>query len=313
MGATVALTGASGFVGRTVAQRLLAGRCAVRALLRRSDADLEDAGVTAVRGALEDPSSLERLVAGADVVVHCAGAVKATDAAAFEAVNAEGTARLVAAAAGAQQRPRFLLVSSLAARQPSVSAYAASKRGAEDALQRGGTDLDWCIVRPPGVYGPGDRATLPLFRQLDRGVLLAPAVPGARFSLLHVHDLGGAIEWLLSQPRWDGSVLEVDDGRHGGYGWSDLADAASRHLGRRVRRIAVPYGVLRLPAALNQHLARARGRASNFTPGKLRELYHPDWVARPSSGPLLADWQAEFAFETGFPATLEWYRRRGWM
>jgi nucleoside-diphosphate-sugar epimerase len=313
MGTTVALTGASGFVGRAVAQRLLAGRYAVRALSRRADPDLEEAGVEAERGALEDQSSLERLVAGVDIVVHCAGALKASDNRAFAAVNTEGTVRLVNVAAAAPQRPRFLLISSLAARQPAVSAYAASKRGAEETLRRGDTNLDWCIVRPPGVYGPGDRATLPLFRQLERGLLLSPAVRGARFSLLHVHDLAGAIERLLSRPRWDGAVLEVDDGRHGGYGWSDLADAASRHLGRRVRRIAVPYGVLRLPAALNQHLARARGQPSIFTPGKLRELYHPDWVARSSPGPLLADLQAEFAFETGFPNTLEWYRRRGWM
>lgn len=313
MAGTVALSGASGFVGRTVTQRLLARGWRVTVLLRGPDRELEEAGVSPVRGSLEDRHSLERLVSGAGLVVHCAGAVKAKDTAAFEAVNVLGTARLAAAAAAAPQRPRFLLISSLAAREPSVSAYAASKRRAEQELERYGAGLDRCVLRPPGVYGPGDRATLPLFRQLARGFLLTPAVRGARFSLLHVQDLASAVERLLCRPRWDYSVMEVDDGREGGYDWTDLADAASRHLGRQVRRIAVPRGLLWLPAELNQRFAKARGRAAYFTPGKLRELYHPDWVARAASNRLLADWQARVTFETGFPLTLEWYRKHGWI
>lgn len=311
------MTGASGFVGGALAERLLAGGWGVRALVRRPDAEaaqaLERRGAVLVSGALEDPDSLERLVAGADTVVHAAGLVKARDRAEFLAVNLEGTRRMVEAALAAEPRPRFLLISSLAAREPEVSAYAASKRAGEELLAEAGAGLERCVLRPPGVYGPGDRVTLTLFRQLWHGFLLTPAGRRGRFSLLHVQDLAAAIERLLAGGGWDGGILELDDGREGGYGWTDLAEAAGRHLGRRVRLVSVPLGLLWLPAKLNQRLQRSLGRASVFTPGKLRELFHPDWVARASPDSPLGDWQARFTFESGFPATLEWYRARDWL
>ena len=285
----------------------------MRALLRRPAADLEAMGATAVPGAMERRDSLDRLLEGADAVVHCAGLVKARGDDEFSAVNVDGTARIAEAAAACGRPPRVLLMSSLAAREPGISPYAASKRGAEKALAAQGGALEHCSLRPPGIYGPGDRATLPLFRQLARGLLFVPNVPGARLSLLYVQDLAAIVERLLARSDWGGRILEVDDGRDGGYGWPDLANAAGRHLGRPVRQVAVPRWLLWGPAQVNQWVARARGRATFFTPGKLREFFHPDWVARTASDGPLGDWRPRFTFETGFPATLEWYRAEGWL
>jgi nucleoside-diphosphate-sugar epimerase len=313
MAGTVALTGANGFVGRALTQHLLARGWQVRALLRRPAPDLAAMGAVPVPGALEERESLDRLVEGADAVVHCAGLVRARNRSEFMVVNAEGTARAADAAAARPQPPRFLLISSLAAREPSISAYAASKRDAEAALAAHGGVLEHCAVRPPAIYGPGDRATLPLFRQLARGFLFVPRVPRARLSLLHVADLAAAVERLLAANSWAGRVYEVDDGRVGGYGWSDLVDLAGRHLGRPVRRVAVPRSLLWAPAQISQWLSGAFGRATYYSPGKLNEFFHPDWVARPSADGPLGDWRARFTFETGFPATLEWYRAQGWL
>ena len=312
----VAITGATGFIGRTVALHLLDKGYKVVALARRPDRALEQAGATLVQGALEDRDSLNRLVAQARTVVHCAGAIKASSEAAFHEINAAGTARLAAAAHSTPQselgRRRFLLISSLAAREPGLSAYARSKRQGEDGLaQEDG--LERCVLRPPAVYGPGDRATLALFRQMARGWLMTPRVPDGRFSLLYVQDLAAAVEHLLRQSSWGSSLLELDDGRQGGYDWPALAAIASRHLGRPVRVLAVPFGMLWLPAELHRWLARAVGYAPVLTPGKLRELYHPDWVARGGFSQLLADWHAEVDFEAGFPRTLSWYLDQGWI
>jgi hypothetical protein len=142
---------------------------------------------------------------------------------------------------------------------------------------------------------------------------MTPRVPNGRFSLLYVQDLAAAVEHLLRQSSWGSSLLELDDGRQGGYDWPALAAIGSRHLGRPVRRLALSFGMLWLPAQLNRWLARAVGYAPVLTPGKLRELYHPDWVARDGSSQLLADWHAEVDFEAGFPRTLSWYRDQGWI
>src|SRR5690606_32228931 len=153
-------------------------------LTRRAGALDPTPGVEPISGDLGSDTALAALVQGVDVVVHCGGLVAARSAAEFHRVNAEGTARLLRAAAAAG-RPRFLLISSLAAREPQLSPYAVSKRQAEEILRRQAGGLAWQALRPPVVYGPGDRATLPLFRQFDRGLVLHPSGNG-RFSMLYV-------------------------------------------------------------------------------------------------------------------------------
>jgi 2-alkyl-3-oxoalkanoate reductase len=314
MKAPVAVTGASGFVGRAVVRRLLETGWPVRVLIRRSAPALEHPAVVPVQGSLEDEASLQRLVAGAAAVVHCAGLVAAPDAAAFSQVNVSGSARLFAAAAAVPSGPRILLLSSLAAREPRLSAYAQSKRAAEERLwQVADRGIEACALRPPAVYGPGDRATLPIFRQLRRGFLFVPGVTEARFSLLYVHDLADAVAHLLATAGWRRSILELDDGQEGGYRWVDLAEIAGRQLGRRVRTIALPRSVLWPVAALGELGGAALGRAPRLSSGKLRELFHDDWVARPTRPSPLQGWSPHTTFATGFGQTLAWYRQERWL
>ena len=320
MSRIVALTGASGFIGGHVAAALAAAGWRVRALVRRPGAGLPD-GVVAVPGALEDSASLDTLVAGAQAIVHCAGLVVATDTAAFDAVNRGGTARLVAAAARqAPPSPRFVLMSSLAAREPELSAYAASKRAAERELARHGAghsaghgaELVWTVLRPPAVYGPGDRATLGFFRQFQRGVAVLPGA-GGRLSLIHAHDLTAAVVALLDSPGHDGATLEVHDGQAAGYGWRDVAAAAGRALGRRVICVPLPRLALAPFVAVNAVARRAFGRAPQLTPDKLRELYHPDWVCRENPLAGTTGWTPALTIDRGFADTLAWYRAQGWL
>ena len=156
-------------------------------------------GWTPCKASLDDAASLRRLVEGTRAVVHCSGSHSGTPAQRFHRVNVAGTARLVSVTAESQARPRVLLMSSLAAREPAVSPYAASKRGGEEALFREAQGLEHLCLRLPAVYGPGDRATLALFRQLNRGLAVLPAPLDNRFSLLYIQDLVGLVERLLQR------------------------------------------------------------------------------------------------------------------
>ena len=308
----VALTGGTGFIGRRVVARLLDRGWRVRVLARRPEPWLAQAGAEVVAGALENRASLEALVASAQAVVHCAGAISARSRNQFVQVNRDGTAALAAVIAAEPKPPRLLLMSSLAAREPDLSPYAASKRMAEDAArQMLAGRADFCIVRPPAVYGPGDRATLPVFRQIRKGLLFVPAAK-ARFSLLYVDDLAEIVAGLLEAPPWDGAILEPDDGS-GGYSWADLARIAGGHLDRRVRTVPIPWLALWLPAACAELLGVALPRAPLLTLGKLRELYHSDWTCRARGGVPLPACSPRVTFDNGFAATLAWYMQRKWL
>lgn len=306
----VAITGGTGFIGRCIVQRLLRDGWRVRALARRPDS--APGGVEVIRGSLEDGASLRALVEAADAVVHCAGAIRACSKEAFVRVNRDGTLRLAEAVAAQPRPPRLLLMSSIAARAPEVSPYAATKRMAEDVVRRTlGDHAEFCIVRPPAVYGPGDRATLPIFRQIQRGLLLVPACDG-RFSLLYVEDLADIVARLLDAPVWQGEIIEPDDGR-GGYCWTDLARIAGAHLNKPIRTVPVPRLALWLPAALTQAMGALLRRAPMMSLGKVRELYHADWVCRSPSEMLSLAAPGRIAFDSGFATTLAWYRQRGWL
>jgi 2-alkyl-3-oxoalkanoate reductase len=310
----VAVTGASGFIGRALVGRLSRSGFRVRALCRRPDPGLDETGVETVLGALEDSRSLQRLLDGAEAVVHAAGAVRARSRREFEAANRGGTASVVAALLSGTRPRRLILVSSLAAREPTLSAYAQSKRMAEQEVEACRSQLlDFCILRPPAVYGPGDRATLPIFRQLARRFLLIPTPSDARFSLLFVQDLAGLVERLLDVRRWDGITLEPDDGRPGGYAWHDLAAIAGRSLGSPVRTLSLPGPSVWLAAGLGEAFAALRGRPATLGFGKLRELRHRDWVCRPVEFVALDEWTSRTQFEDGFACTLAWYKGNGWL
>lgn len=310
MSTLVGLTGATGFVGGHIATALLEHGDRVRALVRRDDRTLRDRGVELLLGDLDsDPAPL---LQGTDAVVHVAGAVRAANAQVFQAVNVEATGRLATAAARHGVRS-FVLISSLAARLPTISPYAASKAAGETALLANAGDMRVTIIRPPAVYGPGDRATLPLIRGLARGLLVHPGHVAARFSLLYAPDLAKLVPPLLAHAPAQATILEPDDGHAGGYAWRDLAAIAEAKLGRPVRTVRLPRTPLALLAWAAEGFGRYSARAPILSRGKVAELYHRDWVSDTRANGEAAGWPPRLAFGDGLIATLAWYRRAGWL
>lgn len=297
-----AVTGGTGFLGRAVVARLRAGGWRVRLLTRRPGGEDADA----VAGSLEDEAALTALVAGSDLVVHCAGLTKARTGADFHKVNAVGAVRLGSAIRRAAPRARIVAVSSLAAREPALSPYAASKAAGEQALLEQAGAGDWMVLRPCALYGPGDAATLPVFRAAQMPLVPIPPQPAARLALLHVDDAAAAVLAAAAAPQ-RGAVWEVGDGC---LGWDGIARAAARALGRDAAVLPVPRWLL---AGL-MGLARRLGAVSPFaSPGKLAELLHADWTCAPDRLPPPALWRPTIGLPDGFAATVAWYRAHKWL
>ena len=300
---TLAVTGATGFVGARLLDRALAAGHQVRALARRPQPERD--GVEWVAGSLEDEASLAALCAGADAVIHAAGVLKARDAAGFEAGNVTGTRAMLAAAeaAGAE---RFVHVSSLAAREPGLSQYGESKARSEARVNVSG--LAHAIVRPPAVYGPGDRETLELFKMARRGLVLLP--PRGRLSLIHADDLADLLLALADPAAPNGLTVEPDDGRAGGWSHEDFAAMLGAAVGRQVTTVAAPAPLLRGAARLDRLL---RGDNAKLTPDRASYFCHPDWVVHPERAVAEALWRPQIATPEGLAATARWYEAEGWL
>ncbi|MGH8220695.1 MAG: NAD-dependent epimerase/dehydratase family protein [Steroidobacteraceae bacterium] len=312
MSALAAVTGGTGFLGRYIVTALAAAGWRVRILARRPQTHPQLAGVPLeiVSGDLSDRSALATLVDGADVVIHAAGLIKARSSDAFRAVNTEGTATLAAAVSSINPRARVLLVSSLAAREPQLSAYAESKRAAEERLRAIlGSRTDWTIVRPCVIYGPWDRETLVVFRAAALRVVPRPRLAGARVALIHATDAATAIVTLAAQGR-TGSVLEITDERFDGYTWNEILSAAQTALDRKLLAVPVPAPLLKAAAALNAAAAWMLNRPPMLTPGKIREMLHADWGSTLARQPPRELWRPAIGLARGLRDTLSWYGDR---
>lgn len=309
----VALTGGTGFIGLHAVRGLVAAGYRPRLLVRRLPvhAAWADLRFEVEVGDLADERALRRLTDGADAVLHLAGAIKARDRAAFMAANADGT-EAVARAAVRAGVGRFVLVSSLAAREPHLSDYAASKREAEARLERLLPSPRRVVLRPAAVYGPWDRETFQVFRlaQLGFAPVLGPS--NARLGLIEVSDVVAAVLAALDG-EGAGGTFALDDGREGGHGWSDLVGAASAAVGRPVRAVRIPPTVLRAVAAINGAAGRLLGATPMLTPGKAREILHPDWTAGREGFERASRWRARVDLASGFAAAAAWYRTAGWL
>lgn len=310
----VAITGITGFVGRHVAQALFERGTPVRGLVRSSAKarTLSQPGLELVEGSLSDEQALARLCANATCLVHCAGAVAAEDAKAFFRVNADGTKAVLTAARKAGVS-NVVHVSSLAARAPELSAYAASKQQSEEVARQVCGGMSLYILRPPAVYGPGDRATLPLISALTRPVVVLPGRPNTRLSLIYARDLAAAVAVLALEEGIAPGTYEMSDGQPSGYSLADLVAIASEVTGRRQRLLYIPESLLSVPAWIGGAVSSFLHSPRMLTPGKVRELYHLDWVAQE---PLLEHsgrWRPEVSFKEGLALTLAWYHEQGWL
>lgn len=299
----VAVTGATGFIGSNLIHGLIAAGYSVRALTRRPRRNTEN--LEWITGTLDDVPSLNQLVSGAIAVIHCAGRVRGASPEDFLRTNLTGTINILQAVKNtAIDPPRFLLVSSLAAREPQLSWYANSKAQAEHYLIENATSLRWVIFRPTAVYGPGDREMAPLFAATRRGLLPLAGVRSARFGLLYVEDFTKAVLCWLASKNPPGGIYELDDGTPGGYDHDTVKEIASRVWGRPVFSVPVSGALIAAVAAVNLRLAKMLGYSPMLTPGKVRELQHTNWVCDNRALTEAFGWQPQTRLPEGLPRAL---------
>lgn len=308
----VAVTGATGFVGRHLVAALAQAGWQVRLLMRRDPVVSQWRGIAPqiIAGDLRDAAALDALVDGVDRVVHVAGLIKAARRETFFDVNVTGSVLLAEAIARRAPAAQLLHVSTMAAREPQLSDYSASKRAGEDAVRRI-LSTRATVIRPPAVYGPGDPESLVFFK-LARGRRVPLAgPPGGRAALIHVADLVSLMTAMLESP--DGGVWYAADARPGGYTWREVFSAAAVAVGNPGAKLFDAPAALLRTVALAGDVGKLFGSANMLNSLKLRELRHADWSVPAAQWARPAGWSPRFDIAAGFADAVAWYRNAGWL
>jgi nucleoside-diphosphate-sugar epimerase len=304
----VAVTGASGFLGAALLDHLVAAGATPVALVR-DPARLSRKDVDIVIGDLDDEPALDRLAAGADALIHLAGVTHARRRDDYQRVNVDGAAR--AARAARRSGARFAHASSISARAPAASPYAASKLAGEQAIAAESAGGRWIAVRLPAIYGPRDRATLPFFKLVGGGLALEPATASpARASLLYVEDAAAAM--IAAALLSDGcGVFDAADDTTGGRSWREIGATLAAGMGVTARALRVPRPIVAAGYLAQRAADAIARRAPSTREGQVAEFFHDDWTAHPPFLSDVAPWRAKTRLDAGFAKTLSWYQEHG--
>jgi dihydroflavonol-4-reductase len=334
----VLVTGASGFIGRHLVRRLIDLGCRVSCLVRATSCidELRSAGAQLVTGDVTDPADIGRALAvsQARIVFHLAGLLKALRTDDFLRVNAGGVESVAAACANRTDKPVLVVVSSLATAGPCavdrprvesdaptpVSAYGCSKLAGEQAAARYAGVVPISIVRPPIVFGPGDRGMIEMFRPIARwGIHAVPGRGERCFSLIHVADL---VEGLLL-------VAEKGERLHPnglpGQGvyfmatedeltYTELGQAMAIALGKkRATVVHLPGPLVKLVGLCGDAMTWIRQRPAWVNSDKMSEALAGSWMCSSAKARTQLGWSPAATLAKRLYETAQWYRQDGWL
>jgi len=324
----ILVTGATGFIGRTLVLRALQDESVSEVIAPvRSEEKLR---AQLAREGVLDLSKLQIIEAEAphwhfgrvgpiDRVVHCAGVLFGRSRDEYFRVNVDGTLRLLASVPG---DPATIVLSSQSAGGPTpeghqvkkldhpdrpLSWYGESKLHMERAVREAGHH-HVRFLRAPMVLGPGDQATLPLFRMVRGKIWTKPGRELKHFSWISSDDLADAIDaWFergdqlnIAHVTSPGTITDAE-----------LMLTAGKVSGRQGKLLHVPQFLLKPVAFASKFIPAIGEKVPSLTADRAREIWPNRWVIDPDPFHAAAGWRGRATLEDTLARTLAWFRREG--
>jgi nucleoside-diphosphate-sugar epimerase len=310
---SVLITGANGFVGARMCRRFLDEGFRVIAGVRKSAIliELEGLDVEYRNGDVTQPETLPEMVAGVDYI--------------FFDVNEQGTRSFFDAIA--KHNPavkKVVQISSLAAAGPSlagrpvretdeprpITTYGQSKLAGEKTALSFADKFDVVAIRPPGIYGPGDKEVFSFFQTIRFGIKPYLGNVQRKLQLVHVDDLCRGVFLAATKPIQSPLVLFIAENR--AYTMKDLIEALSVACQKDGFELKIPGTLFRAIATVTETLLKVIGAPPMLTREKAGELL-ASWEVSTDLARDTIGFESQIPFERGARETFEWYLRRGWL
>ena len=324
----VLVTGASGFVGSHIADRLLSAGHEVRALLRERSSEewLHGKPIEIVRANLMDVDSLRASVENVDAIVHVGGVTAAKNRQGFFDGNLLPTRNLLEAARRFNPGlSRFVQCSSQTAIGPSldgqpvteltpphpITTYGQSKRAAEEECERARQDFPVTILRLAAIYGPRDTAILTFFQTVDKRLKPLIGMRDKRINLAHVSDVANAALLAVEKEEAKNQTYFIGGEQH--YTWREVSDLTAEILKRRGLTVKLPHALVYTVAGFSEFFSMFRSRPSVLNWEKGRDMVQANWTCSVEKAKREIGYRQNVSLEDGIKDTTEWYRQNGWM
>jgi len=320
------ITGATGFIGSHLAEKLLKKGFQVTCLTRNASSPgwLEGLDIKLVQGDCTDKDSLYNCVNGHDYIFHLSGLIKTSSKNDFYTVNTKGARNIINVIA--EKNPdikRLVYLSSLSAFGPKVndiipsegqkphpvSDYGNSKLDAEHAILGYSDRIPISILRPSAVYGPRDREVFTLFKLIKRGLL--PHWGSGHTSLVYIDDLIEAIILAVEKNNAIGETYFISDGEI--YSNEMITDEIASVLRSRPFKIKVSPGVLQTIGFFSERISKIIGKSTIINRDKIKELMFADWVCDITKAKNNLCFKPRVGIKEGIKWTADWYKIHKWL
>lgn len=325
---TSLVTGASGFVGSHLVDKLLELNHNVRIIARKESRLkwIDTSKVEIFNCNYDDIDTLKEAVKGVHYIFHVAGVIKAKSKEIYYKGNVEVTRNLLKAVKMINNNlGKFVFISSQAAAGPNsgnqpkteemdcnpVTTYGKTKLEAEKIVKSYKDEIPFTIIRPSAVYGPRDPEILLFFQTLKKGIQPMVGFSEKFVSLVHVQDLIEGILLAAFSEKALNQTYFISSER--GYGWEEIGNLSSKILGRKALKIHIPHFMIYTVSAISQFISYFRNEATILNIEKAREMVQSSWVCSIEKAKNELGYLQRIDLEEGIKQTVDWYILNGWL